>query len=308
MLLAIGGIVLLAAGGAVAFLFTLTHPDRDRKLLDPADLLLRTEDVTFPAPDNVMLSGWFLRGRPSYPVILLCHDLGASRSMLLNSAAPLNHAGFPILLFDFRGHGQSGGKGSTLGVDERLDVEGAIAYLRSRNDTVKDRFGVWGIGMGAYAATLAAKDEPAIVALALDALYPDVPTQLDRMVRADAPPAVSAVMPLLHLFYEPYFGFRLRRFSVAGSLSALADRNFLFIAGEDPPERFAEQRRLYDLLPEGGRADKNLLALKTSVVTGLYADDKKKYDDGLVEFFGGYLGRAAPRAAPAGGLQVVEPK
>src|SRR6266850_3943642 len=140
-------LLVLLTGGAYALLYGVTHPPRERTQLDPADLLLRAEDVTFHATDDVLLSGWLVKGAPKAPVILLCHDLGGSRSSLLNSAVSLNRAGYALFVFDFRGHGLSTGSGGFLGVDEKSDILGAIAFLKSRSDVDGSRVGLWGIGM-----------------------------------------------------------------------------------------------------------------------------------------------------------------
>jgi pimeloyl-ACP methyl ester carboxylesterase len=303
LMVVVGG----TASGAIAVIYALTHPARDTRVLDPADLNVRTEDVPFEAADGVPLSGWFVSGRPGNPVIVLCHDLGGARSSLLNSAVALNRSGFPLFLFDFRGHGESGGKGSTLGLDERLDILGAVEYLKTRKDVKTDRFGAWGVGMGAYAAALAAVENKEISALALDSLYPDVTTQLDRMVRERIPPALEPLVRLIRLFYEPYFAFKLKRFSVAGSIGDLAGRNLLFIAGSDVPERFQEEQALYASIPEVPSGDKNFLEMKASGISGLYGEDKKKYDQGLVGFFAAYLsGNARSRSTPSKPIQVIE--
>src|SRR6266496_5859588 len=55
-------------------------------------------------------------------------------STLLGSAVSLNRAGYPLLVFDFRGHGASAGSGSDLGVSEKRDIEGAVEYLKGRGD------------------------------------------------------------------------------------------------------------------------------------------------------------------------------
>jgi len=300
-------VTLGAAGGAAVLLHSVTHPPRDRNALDPADVQVRAEEVTFQASDGVPLSGWFMAGRPRGSVILLCHDLGAARSAMLNTAVALSRNGYPLFLFDFRGHGLSGGKGSSLGIDERLDVLGAVAYLKTRRDIDSSRFGAWGIGMGAYAAALASLEDRTIVALALDSLYPEVGSQLDRLVRARIPPALHSLLPAVRLAYDPYFSFKLKRYTVTASLNDLAARNLLFIAGADIPERLHEQKALYASLPDSPAADKNLLELSASGVSGLYAGDKKKYDAALIAFFQTYLGAAArPAGKPQRPIQVIE--
>lgn len=301
-------VLVLLTGGAYALLYSATHPPRDTRQLDPADVLLRTEDVTFRTSDGVTLSGWLVKGAPRAPVIILCHDLGGSRSTLLNSAVSLNRAGYPLLVFDFRGHGRSAGSSGFLGADEKRDILGAIEFLKGRGDVDAGRIGLWGIGMGAYAGALAALEEPAIGALALDSLYPDVATQLDRLVRARVPPALHAAMPVLRAVYRPYLALRpAAATSLASSLAGLAGRNVLLIAATDPPDRYQEEKALYAALPEGPGGGKNFLELKASVVTGLYAEDKKTYDQAIVRFFSSNLPRDGAAKAPAGkGLQVRE--
>jgi len=307
LLLVILAVAALVGGGVFWILHTLTHPGRDQATLDPADLLLRAEEVTFDSADGVPLSGWFIKGVPGAPPILLCHDLGGSRLTLVQSAVSLNRAGYPLLVFDFRGHGQSGGNGSTLGVREPEDVRGALAWLKNRKDTDTTRAGLWGIGMGAYAGAMAALDDPVVVALALDTPYATIPAQIDRQVRGLLPPVAHGLVAALRPFYQPFFAFKMDESGLGGGLGRLARKNTLIVAAHDSPDRFEESRALYDSLPEGGDADKNFLELKASLVSGLYAEDKKVYDEALTGFFKTYLplrGKAASR--PAGKIDVLE--
>ena len=71
--------------------------------------------------------------------------------------------------------------------------------------------------------------------------------------------------------------------------------------------RYAEEKALYAAIPEGPQGGKNLLELKASVVTGLYAEDKKTYDQAIVKFFTGALPKDSRTRPPAGKpLQVLE--
>ena len=301
-------VVALIGGGAYFLLYSAIHPPRDKAQLDPADLMLRTEEITFHASDGVLLSGWLVKGAPRSPVIIMCHDLGGSRSTLLNSAVSLNRAGYPLLVFDFRGHGLSTGSSDFLGVDEKKDILGAIEFLKTRESMDSSRIGLWGIGMGAYAGTLAAPERPELVALVLDSLYPGVNVQIDRLVRAKIPPALHFVMPALNIMYRPYLALRPKdSISLSSTLPSLAGRNILLIAATEPSDRYQEEKEIYASLPEGPKGGKNLLELKASVVTGLYAEDKKTYDQAIVRFFTMNLPRdGAAKSPPVKNLQVLE--
>ena len=63
-----------------------------------------------------------------------------------------------VLLFDFRGHGDSDGHTVSLGRHERLDVLAAVHYLRpQRAEQARMAMGL-GISMGASALTHAAAE------------------------------------------------------------------------------------------------------------------------------------------------------
>ena len=104
----------------------VTHPVRVRDAVNPSDLLLRADNVNFQSTDGVRLTGWLIHGERDAPAIVLCHDLGESKAIFLDAAVALQRSGYNLLMLDFRGHGESGGEGSTLGTDERYDVLGAI--------------------------------------------------------------------------------------------------------------------------------------------------------------------------------------
>jgi len=297
-------VVGLPAAGAYALIQAASQPATDRSKADPSELLLQTEDASFTSSDGVSLAGWFLRGRRGAPPIILCHDLGGSRSQLLNAAVALSKAGYPLLLLDFRRHGDSGAARSTLGVNERLDVLAAIGWLRGRPEFSKGRIGGWGVGMGAYALALAALEEPSLTALALDGLYPDVATEADRRLREMVPPAARSLVPAARLLYGPYFRCSLGQFALSTRISGLSGRNLLLIAASEVPEQFEEERRIYEAIPETAEGDKNLLELRRSGLTGLYAEDRTKYDQAIRDFFADHLSAGSRNAG--GPIEVIE--
>ena len=292
----ISAVLLVGAGVIVGHqIRTVTHPPRAADTLNPRDFLMRSDDISFQSTDGVSLTGWLIHGDREAPVIILCHDLGESKSVFLDSAVPLQRAGYNLFLLDFRGHGGSGGGGSTLGTSERYDVMGAVDFLRTRRDLSADRIGVWGVGMGAYAAVLAALERKEISALALDSIYPDVKTYLDQVLFKGIPRQASRVTGYASFYYGPYFQWKIQRGEAARAIPRLSDRNILFVAGDSRPVTVEVAKELYASLPESELSDKNLLVLGSSGVSGLYAEDKRKYEAAVTGFFGSYL-RVRPEA------------
>src|SRR5262245_66678188 len=79
--------------GALALRRSVTQVTVTRDTADPAELLLRADEISLTSSDGVRLSAWSIRGRPGAPPIVLVHDLGGSRGDLLNAAVILNRAG-----------------------------------------------------------------------------------------------------------------------------------------------------------------------------------------------------------------------
>lgn len=73
----------------------------------------------------------------------------------------LTDAGFAVLVFDYRGFGDSEGDGTLLSPRRQLeDLVSAVTYVQSREDVVRDAIGVFGSGGtgGGNAVMLAAAD------------------------------------------------------------------------------------------------------------------------------------------------------
>ena len=128
---------------------------------------LEVHEVTFPSVDGFELQGWLLAGDPELPPIVLCHDWGDSKEGLIPLALELSERRFPLLLFDFRGHGASEGHGSTLGADEGRDVLGALDYARGIGGSEQRRLGLYGVGMGAHAAVLQINNQPSRICMVI---------------------------------------------------------------------------------------------------------------------------------------------
>ncbi|HUD70589.1 MAG TPA: alpha/beta hydrolase [Dongiaceae bacterium] len=297
--------VAIAVLGIFALLGAATQIPSRKDPQDPADLLLKAEEVTFDAADGVRLAAWLVHGKGGAPAIILCHDLGGSRSDLLNSAVILNRAGYRLLLLDFRRHGGSGAARSTLGASERLDVLAAAEYLKNSSRDKEAPIGGWGVGMGAYALALAALETPELRALALDGPYRDIPSEADRRLRAMLPPPLGLVVPLARLLYDPYFRCRLSEVSLARRETDLGGRNVLIIAATEWPDRLAEATALYDAIPEMADGGRSLLTLRRSGLEGLYAEDRRQYDEAIGNFFATAL-PVSGRAASHGPIEVIE--
>jgi len=141
----------------------------------PANYGLSAEAVEFRSGDGVTLRGWYIRAENSVKTIIVCSGANGSLDADIHVAPWLQVAGFNVLLFDWRAHGQSEGNVVTLGFNERYDLIAAVQFAKSKG---AERVGVLGFSMGGT------------VAIATAAVYEDI-----NAIAADSPfvTIVSAV-------------------------------------------------------------------------------------------------------------------
>jgi hypothetical protein len=139
------------------------------------------EEVRFPArgAPRMNLAGWFFPLNNNQGTVLACHGVAANRADILEIIWILQDAGFQVLCFDFRGHGESDGHTITYGFRERQDVLGAWDHLMTRHDVDPNRIYGYGLSMGASSLLMALPELPNMKAVVADSAF----SSLDRMVR-----------------------------------------------------------------------------------------------------------------------------
>lgn len=187
--------LLTVCASAVYLADDLTRCRRRRVQGSPADLGLRYEEAQFLTADRLTLRGWFLESPGARAVIVLVHDLEATRADLdrrfMNLARDYVRRGYSVFTFDLRGHGESGGVRDTLGRDESLDVAAAVACVRRRMPAVPVI--LHGFGFGAAVSLVAAANRTEVTAVVADSAFPTMREYLHRRWRWLPSPALTVV-------------------------------------------------------------------------------------------------------------------
>jgi len=293
-------VLLVVVGFTGVRVYLVTHPDRpETASFDFGSMLLQVDEVRFPSVDGVELAAWLLEGDGTRPPVILCHDLGRSKASLVQHAIKLHAAGYSALLFDFRGHGDSLGEKSALGLHEKRDVLGALDFLADHAGVEPNRVGIYGVGMGAHAAVLAAADRKSLRVLVLDGLYPDASQPLARRVFAGWEPGVRHLSFLADGLFAVMSGTRIGKHRAADTLTGLVGHDLLLLASDSNHEQVEATRRMVASIPEQPDVDGNLVLLPATHVDGLYGDDLERHGEQVLAFFEERLG--APTIA--GGLR-----
>lgn len=288
-----GGLFLLVGVGVI-LLLTLLTAQVYRTLAPPRcgpmgndlqSLLVQADHVEFDSTDGLRLRGWLMRGLEGMPPVILCHDLGTDRSSLVNLGLALHAAGFPVLLFDLRGHGESDGARSSLGLKEKRDVLGAVDYLSGPAGPGARRIGIYGVGIGAHAAVLAAADRSALRVLVLDDLYPDASYPLVRGTFADWTFGATRLRSLACAIFAVIHGTRIGKHRAADLLGGLSGRDVLLLAPARDPDVAAEMKRMYEAIPTQPDTDGNLVFVAATQNDGLHGAELAQYQTRVIEFF-----------------------
>jgi pimeloyl-ACP methyl ester carboxylesterase len=251
-------------------------------------------DETWANKDNTNSRGWLVRGNMGAPAVVLLHRYGADRSWLLNMGVRMNQAtGFTVLIPDLRGHGVNPAvKQSSFGSCEANDLSGAVEYLRGLKGEgdaklVGQKIGVYGVEVGAIAATLGAGGQPDIAALALDSIPSTPSAVLDSVVGARASFASAAVTPLVNNAAPLYFikDGCYKDEPLCDSARKLSNRKVLLMAGSDAPEWQKSTTTLASCF--GGNAQKqmNLQPSGYNLIKSATSEQQEAYYNIVIEFF-----------------------
>ena len=129
------------------------------------------EDVSFDS-HGTSCAAWLYRpdAVTNPPVIVMAHGFAAIRVLRLDAYADrFAEAGYAVLVFDYRGWGDSDGEPRRvldIGAQQQ-DWRAALAYARSLEGVDTDRVVVWGTSFGGgHALRLAAEDHDLVAVIA----------------------------------------------------------------------------------------------------------------------------------------------
>jgi len=201
----------------------------------PANYGLDYEEVEFRARDGLLLRGWFIPAPQAKGTVIFCHGHAGSMDPDIKYVPHFHSRGYNVLMFDFRGHGRSEGNRVSMGYYERLDLLGALAYLKGRGI---EKVGVLGFSMGGAVAITTAAQEPSIKAVVCDGAFPRLAGVLIRGSREHYP-ALAPLSTLMGYASLLVASLRLRAWLPYADpirwVGRISPRPLLLIHGEDDP-------------------------------------------------------------------------
>ncbi|HLT36202.1 MAG TPA: alpha/beta hydrolase, partial [Enhygromyxa sp.] len=120
----------------------------------PEALALSYQRVEIETADGETLVGWYLpadaRGPLSDGVILYCHGNAGNMGGRVHLLPGLRSLGLAVLMFDYRGYGESSGRPTVAGT--RLDIQAVWAHLIEDRGHAPAQIVLWGRSLGGAVA------------------------------------------------------------------------------------------------------------------------------------------------------------
>jgi fermentation-respiration switch protein FrsA (DUF1100 family) len=276
--------------GAAWYVSTRVSPEPRRTFQDdytftPWELGVTYEPVSFTSADGLRLSGWWLPQAAARGVVISCHGHGGRKDDMLGIGTSMWRAGFSVLLFDFRGRGESDPWPQTLISREVDDLRAAVAFARGREP--RARIGVVGFSMGAAVSILAAAEEPDIAAVVADSSFTTGRDVVAHGVRSALRLPPEILVLAADEVVNRRHGYRFSHARPIDAVGRIAPRPVLIIHGEgDTTVPVEHAHRLYAAAGE---------PCEVWVVPGVehcgaYFLNRPEYCRRVIDFFDQYLG------------------
>lgn len=299
-LFGIGGWLTASAGlglGALAGFtaWTLNAPKRPwpAYTFSPFEVGIAAADVTFVADDGVRLAGWWFDDADADTVIVCCHGHRGNKSDMLGIGSGLYRRGHSVLLFDFRGNGDSDDGPQSLAHHEQRDLKAAVDLVRERRPGA--RIAAVGFSMGASTAILAAAGDSRIEALVLDspfATMSDVVAAGYRRYRLPSEP----ILPLADAVNWLRYGYTFAQVRPLDMIGAVSPRPILLLHGTQ--DRVTPYHHAVQLAEAAAPGPVELVTFEGVDHCGGYFEDRPAY----IARVGQFLDRALDRRNhPEGG-------
>ena len=214
----------------------------------PVVLGLNYESVSFQTSDGITLRGWFFPSdTPQSPAILYAPSTANDQRSGLSLVKPLHEAGYSVLLFSYRGYGQSDGDplGFSYGARESLDVDAAASYLHDIQGA--SAIGAIGHSAGAVAIILSAARNLQIDAVVAASPYNSV----EEIWNTNRPKAIpTPIFDFVMQTSELRKGFDRSQVRPVDVIGQIAPRPILIIHGMKD-QRITEEQAL-ELVGQAG--------------------------------------------------------
>jgi len=295
--------VALIAYFAISFRVAETVTQVERVPLDPpaSSIAATHDDLTFNSRDGIVLKGWWFAVPGADRAAVIVHGRGRNRVnsdfMPAAIARLLLVHGYSVLLFDLRGHGESGGTRYTLGIEEPRDILAAVDLAASKADIERARVAVIGESLGGGSVLMTVQADPTIGPVVTDSAFADGNTVVsESATKYTNLPAwfTPGIVVMARLF----LGLDISKVTPSKVVAAHPERPFLFIQCTD--DTTVPLHHGLDLKAASANPGTELWIVPGCEHVMAFATHPAEWAQHVLTFLGRELGADKPVFVPAG--------
>ncbi len=170
---------------------------------------VRKEGLWIHSPNDYLLNTVYLKPLNTKNTVIICHGVTENKTNSIKYARLFERLGFNSVIYDHRRHGESGGKTTSFGYYEKLDLQAIVQFIREKigEDAL---LGIHGESMGAattilYAGTF---DDDADFHI-VDCPFSDFTEQVLHVLRMETPLRSTMALRIANLFLKMRDGYTL---------------------------------------------------------------------------------------------------
>ena len=250
----------------------------------PKDYNWIYEDVSFLSHDGLHLKGWFIpAAQPSDTTLIIQHGVGSNAGDMLQNTACLRRDGpWNLFYYNFRGHGGSEGRITSLGPLELLDLQSALKYLRTQKPQESQRLGIYGHSLGAAVALVGAARFPELKAVIAESSFASISLTVRRFSKMFHGIPYFPFVPLALMFTSWRLGLLIGHFDPVEAVSQISPRPVFLIQAE---RDFRMPMNEFQALWNAAKEPKEQWVAPGADHGDPWLNDRVTYERKIVEFF-----------------------
>ena len=247
--------------------------------------LVRKEELWIHSPNGYLLNAIFLKPLDTTRTVIICHGVTESKINSIKYARLFERLGFNSVIYDHRRHGDSGGKTTSFGYYEKIDLQAIVHYIRESIGK-HALLGIHGESMGAattilYAGTFDDEADFHIV----DCPFSDFTEQVLHVLRTETPLRSTMVLRVANLFLKIRDGYTLNLVSPREVIENV-DKPMLFIHSLE--DDFILPYMTLEMY-EAKQGEKMLKVFDIGAHAKSYNENPKEYEEAVIKFLDQYV-------------------
>lgn len=191
----------------------------------------------------------FLEPHNTNRYAIICHGVTENKVNSFKYARMFERLGFNSVVYDHRRHGDSGGKTTSFGHYEKMDLQAIVKALKAHvgPDLV---FGIHGESMGAATTLLYAGMEDSAAFYISDCAYSDISEQILHVMKTKTQLPTAISLKLISLFLKLRDGYSIRTVSPREAVQQIKSPVLFIHSTHDEFVLPKMTQELYELKPE----------------------------------------------------------